>query len=124
MTGSGPALFTTPTSFPQSLAKLKKAISRFSFTFPVMNEPRTGLKGGLLVLDLDYTMADTKRLFNYRVSAREAERPGLHEVSGQSLHRHFCCSSDTSLPSFSPQCIHTMILLCGVRPATGGWKQS
>lgn len=45
-----------------------------------MNEPRDGLKGGLLVLDLDYTMADTKRLLNYHVNARESERPGLQEV--------------------------------------------
>lgn len=45
-----------------------------------MNEPREGLKGGLLVLDLDYTIADTERLLKYHVTAREAERPGLHEV--------------------------------------------
>lgn len=61
------------------MASLRKAISRFSFTFPVMNEPREG--HGLLVLDLDYTIADTKKLLNYRTTAREAERPGLHEVS-------------------------------------------
>jgi ubiquitin-like domain-containing CTD phosphatase 1 len=64
----------------KSLEKLRQAISRFAFTFPIMNEPREGLKGGLLVLDLDYTMADTKRLLNVHASAKEAERPGLQEV--------------------------------------------
>lgn len=69
-----------PRKDPHAIEKLQRAISRFSLTFPVMQEPRQGLKGGLLVLDLDYTMADTKRLFKYHVTAREAERPGLHEM--------------------------------------------
>lgn len=69
-----------PIKDKKSLEKLRQAISRFAFTFPIMNEPRKGLKGGLLVLDLDYTMADTKRLLNVHASAKEAERPGLQEV--------------------------------------------
>ncbi|UZJ57016.1 hypothetical protein CBS101457_006336 [Exobasidium rhododendri] len=68
-----------PSRDPKALARLRKAVSRFSSTFDVINEPREGLKGGLLVLDLDYTIADTKRLLNYHISARESERPGLHE---------------------------------------------
>jgi ubiquitin-like domain-containing CTD phosphatase 1 len=73
-------LAIVPTNDSRAQSKLQRAISRFSLTFPVMHEPRANLRGGLLVLDLDYTMADTKKLLNYQRSAREAERPGLHEL--------------------------------------------
>ncbi|MCO5549540.1 hypothetical protein L7F22_003012 [Adiantum nelumboides] len=90
-------LETVPSNDPHALSKLERAISRFSHTFPIMHEPRKNLKGGLLVLDLDYTMADTKRLLHYQVSAREAERPGLHEfLTAVYPYYDICVWSQTS----------------------------
>ncbi|PWN35199.1 uncharacterized protein FA14DRAFT_160452, partial [Meira miltonrushii] len=90
-------LETVPSSDPHALTKLERAISRFSLTFPIMHEPRKNLKGGLLVLDLDYTIADTKRLLHYQVSAREAERPGLHEfLTAVYPYYDICVWSQTS----------------------------
>ncbi|SAM83994.1 uncharacterized protein UBRO_06329 [Ustilago bromivora] len=58
-------------------AKLEKTIQRFS-DFPIINPPRPGKK--LLVLDLDYCIADTKRLLDPNSPASLAARPGLHEM--------------------------------------------
>lgn len=62
---------------PKNLAKLEKTIRRFS-DFPIINAPRPGKK--LLVLDLDYCIADTKRLLDANSPASLAARPGLHEL--------------------------------------------
>ncbi|KAE8209292.1 hypothetical protein CF327_g6706 [Tilletia walkeri] len=56
--------------------KLNKIIKRFS-NFNVIDEPRPGKN--LLVLDLDYTLADTKRLLDTNSVALDAARPGLHD---------------------------------------------
>ena len=86
-----------PSKDPYSLNKLEKTISRFSHTFPLMAEPRPNLSGGLLVLDLDYTIADTKKLFNYTTSAHEAERPGLHDfLAAVYPYYDICVWSQTS----------------------------
>lgn len=62
-----------------------------------MAEPRPNLSGGLLVLDLDYTIADTKKLFNYTTSAHEAERPGLHDfLAAVYPYYDICVWSQTS----------------------------
>lgn len=90
-------LETVPSKDSHALLKLESAISRFSRTFPIMHQPRKNLKGGLLVLDLDYTMADTKRLLHYQISAREAERPGLHEfLTAVYPYYDICVWSQTS----------------------------
>ncbi|KAJ9474761.1 hypothetical protein PHBOTO_004656 [Pseudozyma hubeiensis] len=62
---------------PKNLTKLEKTIQRFS-DFPIINPPRPGKK--LLVLDLDYCIADTKRLLDPNSPASLAARPGLHEM--------------------------------------------
>lgn len=66
-----------PHEDPKNRAKLEKTIQRFS-DFPIINAPRPGKK--LLVLDLDYCIADTKRLLNPNSPASLAARPGLHEL--------------------------------------------
>lgn len=66
-----------PHQDPKNLAKLEKTINRFS-DFPIINPPRPGKK--LLVLDLDYCIADTKRLLDPNSPASLAARPGLHEM--------------------------------------------
>lgn len=66
-----------PHQDPKNLAKLEKTIRRFS-DFPIINPPRPGKK--LLVLDLDYCIADTKRLLDPNSPASLAARPGLHEM--------------------------------------------
>ncbi|KAK0532493.1 hypothetical protein OC835_003322 [Tilletia horrida] len=65
-----------PAKDPANHKKLNKVIKRFS-NFSVINEPRPGKR--LLVLDLDYTLADTKRLLDTNSYALDAARPGLHE---------------------------------------------
>lgn len=80
------------------LKKLNKVVERHSQTFNIMHPPRDNLRGGLLVLDLDYTIADTRRLLNYKVHAREAERPGLHEfLKAVYPYYDICVWSQTSL---------------------------
>lgn len=66
-----------PHKDPKNRAKLEKTIQRFS-DFPIINPPRPGKK--LLVLDLDYCIADTKRLLDANSAASLAARPGLHEM--------------------------------------------
>lgn len=66
-----------PHEDPKNRAKLEKTISRFS-DFPIINPPRPGKR--LLVLDLDYCIADTKRLLDPNSPASLAARPGLHEM--------------------------------------------
>lgn len=60
-----------------------------------MHPPRPGK--GLLVLDLDYTLADTKRLLDPLSLASEAARPGLHDFLA-SLYPYYdiCVWSQTS----------------------------
>ncbi|KAK0549093.1 hypothetical protein OC846_004204 [Tilletia horrida] len=65
-----------PAKDPANLKKLNKVIQRFS-NFDVINEPRPGKR--LLVLDLDYTLADTKKLLDTNSFALDAARPGLHD---------------------------------------------
>jgi len=65
-----------PAKDPANHKKLDKIVKRFS-NFSVINEPRPGKN--LLVLDLDYTLADTKRLLDTHSVALDAARPGLHD---------------------------------------------
>ncbi|SNX86235.1 uncharacterized protein MEPE_04944 [Melanopsichium pennsylvanicum] len=83
-----------PHKDPQNLAKLEKIIRRFS-DFPIINPPRPGKK--LLVLDLDYCIADTKRLLDPNSPASLAARPGLHELL-KAVYPHYdiCVWSQTS----------------------------
>lgn len=60
-----------------------------------MNEPRPGKN--LLVLDLDYTLADTKRLLDPSSPAMLSARPGLHEfLTAVWPHYDICVWSQTS----------------------------
>ncbi|SPO28915.1 uncharacterized protein UTRI_05040_B [Ustilago trichophora] len=79
---------------PKNLAKLEKTIRRFS-DFPIINPPRPGKK--LLVLDLDYCIADTKRLLDPNSPASLAARPGLQELL-KAVYPHYdiCVWSQTS----------------------------
>lgn len=83
-----------PHKDPKNLAKLEKTIRRFS-DFPIINEPRPGKK--LLVLDLDYCIADTKRLLDPTSPASLAARPGLQELL-KAVYPHYdiCVWSQTS----------------------------
>ena len=83
-----------PHKDPKNLAKLEKIIRRFS-DFPIINPPRPGKK--LLVLDLDYCIADTKRLLDPNSPASLAARPGLHELL-KAVYPHYdiCVWSQTS----------------------------
>lgn len=83
-----------PSKDPKNLAKLSKVIERFS-DFSVINPPRPGKR--LLVLDLDYTIADTKRLLDPMSLASEAARPKLHEfLAAVWPHYDICIWSQTS----------------------------
>ncbi|KAN0061731.1 hypothetical protein ACQY0O_005723 [Thecaphora frezii] len=78
----------------KNLDKLEKTIRRFS-NFSVMNEPRPGKR--LLVLDLDYTIADTKRLLDPTSPASIAARPGLHDfLKAAYVDYDICVWSQTS----------------------------
>ncbi len=65
-----------PHQDPKNLAKLEKTITAFP-TFP--SSTRLD-RQKLLVLDLDYCIADTKRLLDPNSPASLAARPGLHEM--------------------------------------------
>lgn len=83
-----------PSKDPKNLQKLSKVIERFS-DFSVINAPRPGKR--LLVLDLDYTIADTKRLLDPMSLASEAARPKLHEfLAAVWPHYDICIWSQTS----------------------------
>ncbi|CBQ68822.1 conserved hypothetical protein [Sporisorium reilianum SRZ2] len=83
-----------PHKDPKNLAQLEKVIRRFS-DFPIINAPRPGKK--LLVLDLDYCIADTKRLLDANSPAALAARPGLHELlTAVYPHYDICVWSQTS----------------------------
>ncbi|EPQ28665.1 uncharacterized protein PFL1_03968 [Pseudozyma flocculosa PF-1] len=83
-----------PDQDPKNLRKLEKVIARFS-NFSVMNEPRAGKR--LLVLDLDYTIADTKRLLDPASPASVAARPGLHDFLAAAYRDYdICVWSQTS----------------------------
>lgn len=83
-----------PHEDPKNRARLEKTIRRFS-EFPTINPPRPGKK--LLVLDLDYCIADTKRLLDPNSPASLAARPGLHELL-KAVYPYFdiCVWSQTS----------------------------
>lgn len=61
----------------------------------IINPPRPGKK--LLVLDLDYTIVDTKPLVDGSLPANECARPGLHEFL-RTVYEHYdlCVWSQTS----------------------------
>ncbi|PWY98739.1 HAD-superfamily subfamily IIID h [Testicularia cyperi] len=83
-----------PSKDSKNLAKLAKVIDRFS-DFSVIHPPRPGKR--LLVLDLDYTIADTKRLLDPHSPASASARPGLHELLGAVWpHYDICVWSQTS----------------------------
>ncbi|PWN52527.1 HAD-superfamily subfamily IIID h [Violaceomyces palustris] len=83
-----------PSENPKYLLKLQKVIDRFS-DFAIINPPRPGKN--LLVLDLDYTIADTKRLLDVGSLASEAARPGLYEfLASVWPHYDICIWSQTS----------------------------
>ncbi|WWC88693.1 HAD hydrolase, family IIID [Kwoniella dendrophila CBS 6074] len=65
----------TPAEDPRNKRKIREIVEKIPIT--VMNEPREGKK--LLVLDLDYTIVDTKPLINGALPSSECARPGLHE---------------------------------------------
>ncbi|WVQ96670.1 HAD hydrolase, family IIID [Kwoniella sp. CBS 9459] len=69
---------------PRNKRKVKEIIDRIPIT--VMNEPREGKK--LLVLDLDYTIVDTKPLISGALPSEECARPGLHEFLEQ-VYPHY-----------------------------------
>ncbi|CDU24885.1 uncharacterized protein SPSC_04718 [Sporisorium scitamineum] len=83
-----------PHKDPKNLAQLEQVIRRFS-DFPIINPPRPGKK--LLVLDLDYCIADTRRLLDASSPASLAARPGLHELL-KAVYPHYdiCVWSQTS----------------------------
>ena len=61
----------------------------------IMNPPREGKR--LLVLDLDYTLMDTKPLTSGALPPAECGRPGLHDFL-EAVYPHFdiCIWSQTS----------------------------
>ncbi|WVF69168.1 HAD hydrolase, family IIID [Kwoniella sp. CBS 6097] len=69
---------------PRNKRKVQEIIDKIPIT--VMNEPREGKK--LLVLDLDYTIVDTKPLINGALPSEECARPGLHEFLEQ-VYPHY-----------------------------------
>ncbi|WVN85072.1 HAD hydrolase, family IIID [Cryptococcus depauperatus CBS 7841] len=64
---------------PRNLRKVQELVQKYPVT--VMNEPRQGKR--LLVLDLDYTIVDTKPLLEGSLPPSECARPGLHEFLEQ-----------------------------------------
>ncbi|KGB74938.2 HAD hydrolase family IIID [Cryptococcus deuterogattii R265] len=64
-----------PGNDPRNKRKIQEIIDKVPIT--VMNAPREGKK--LLVLDLDYTIVDTKPLLNGALPSSECARPGLHD---------------------------------------------
>ncbi|ORX40043.1 HAD-like domain-containing protein [Kockovaella imperatae] len=67
--------YTAPAADPRNKRMIESIIQRVPIT--VMNEPRPGKK--LLVLDLDYTMVDSKPLLAGSLPPEECARPGLHD---------------------------------------------
>ncbi|WVW84647.1 HAD hydrolase, family IIID [Kwoniella bestiolae CBS 10118] len=64
-----------PADDPRNKRKIQNIVDKIPVT--VMNEPREGKR--LLVLDLDYTIVDTKPLISGALPSSECARPGLHE---------------------------------------------
>ncbi|OWZ65226.1 HAD hydrolase, family IIID [Cryptococcus neoformans] len=64
-----------PGNDPRNKRKIQEIIEKVPIT--VMNAPREGKK--LLVLDLDYTIVDTKPLLSGTLPSSECARPGLHD---------------------------------------------
>ncbi|KAL1412797.1 hypothetical protein Q8F55_000545 [Vanrija albida] len=72
---SGARKLIPPAEDPRNKRQVEKVIIKYPIT--VMNEPREGK--GLLVLDLDYTIVDTRPLLDGALPPLECARPGLHE---------------------------------------------
>jgi ubiquitin-like domain-containing CTD phosphatase 1 len=66
---------TPPHLEPRNIRKIKETTA--SLELDLINPPRPGKR--LLVLDLDYTILDTKPLLDGSLPASECARPGLHE---------------------------------------------
>ncbi|WVR06359.1 HAD hydrolase, family IIID [Kwoniella sp. DSM 27419] len=81
---AGSAQTLTPAEDPRNKRKVAELIDKVPIT--VMNEPREGKK--LLVLDLDYTIVDTKPLMSGALPSRECARPGLHQFLEQ-VYPHY-----------------------------------
>ncbi|EIW66772.1 hypothetical protein TREMEDRAFT_34604 [Tremella mesenterica DSM 1558] len=64
----------SPADDPRNLRRIEQKVKEIPIT--IMNPPRPGK--GLLVLDLDYTIVDTKPLIAGSLPADECARPGLH----------------------------------------------
>ncbi|WWC70743.1 HAD hydrolase, family IIID [Kwoniella pini CBS 10737] len=69
---------------PRNKRKISEICEKIPIT--VMNEPRKGKK--LLVLDLDYTIVDTKPLISGALPSLECARPGLHEFL-EAVYPHY-----------------------------------
>ncbi|TXT15870.1 hypothetical protein VHUM_00373 [Vanrija humicola] len=72
---SGARKLIPPAEDPRNKRQVEKIIIKYPIT--VMNEPREGK--GLLVLDLDYTMVDSRPLLDGALPPLECARPGLHD---------------------------------------------
>ncbi|WWD18485.1 HAD hydrolase, family IIID [Kwoniella shandongensis] len=64
-----------PADDPRNKRLVQEIVNKSPITY--INEPREGKR--LLVLDLDYTMVDTKPLLSGALPASQCARPGLHE---------------------------------------------
>lgn len=64
-----------PASDPRNLRRVDELVRRLPIT--LMNDPRPGSK--LLVLDIDYTIVDTRPMMDGALPSSECARPGLHE---------------------------------------------
>ncbi|WWC62544.1 HAD hydrolase, family IIID [Kwoniella dejecticola CBS 10117] len=73
-----------PADDPRNKRKILEICANIPIT--VMNEPREGKK--LLVLDLDYTIVDTKPLISGALPSMECARPGLHEFL-EAVYPHY-----------------------------------
>ncbi|WVQ72783.1 HAD hydrolase, family IIID [Cryptococcus sp. DSM 104548] len=73
-----------PEDDPRNKRKIQEMIRDIPIT--IMNQPREGK--GLLVLDLDYTIVDTKLLLSGGLPPAECARPGLHTFL-QQVYEHY-----------------------------------
>ncbi|ODN95211.1 HAD hydrolase, family IIID [Cryptococcus wingfieldii CBS 7118] len=73
-----------PEDDPRNKRKIQDIIRDIPIT--IMNQPRQGK--GLLVLDLDYTIVDTKPLLSGALPPAECARPGLHTFLRQ-VYEHY-----------------------------------
>ncbi|KAK1925545.1 HAD-like domain-containing protein [Papiliotrema laurentii] len=73
-----------PADDPRNKRKIQEKVETCPIS--VINEPRPGKK--LLVLDLDYTIVDTKPLIAGSLPPSECARPGLHEFL-ELVYQHY-----------------------------------